>query len=546
MNMYDTYRFKISNMKITFTKLGHRGHIHLLMPLLAIVVVAGVGYATLNYSHAAAPANWKGVLEEGGASSGYCLTAAGTTKTSKVVLSPCSAGNSSQSWSLYNVSTATVMGETGVQEFYLENGAGSNQCLNNPYGSKSNGTAMQIYTCNAMDKNALWVWGVKFTGKGLSAHQLINVASISGTAGKCLDDAYGTLAANTKVQTWTCKTRGQTNQNWFEANAPSGGGSSGSGTYSVVGNSIKNASGQQVIVHGVDRPSMEWGCNGQAAGGASGPIPASDFTTMKSKWNANAVRVPLNQDFWLSGAAKYCSSYQSNVATLVKNAEAAGLIVILDLHWSDKGSLSNGNPGQQCMADQNSVTFWKQLAAVYKSDPKVWFELYNEPHDVTWAQWLNGGSACGYTTVGMQQLYNAVRGAGANNIVVAGGKDWASNLNGVPKINGNNIAYAIHFYRQSAANSFNEAGIDSQFGGTYNSAPVISTEFGDMVCDGQPFVQSLLTYFHQHNVGYTAWAWYVNGCSFTSIITDTAGDCAGTYTGCVIQKDMKAFGASPS
>jgi hypothetical protein len=32
----------------------------------------------------------------------------------------------------------------------------------------------------------------------------------------------------------------------------------------------------------------------------------------------------------------------------------------------------------------------------------------------------------------MQQLYSAVRAAGADNLVVAGGIDWAYDLSGVP------------------------------------------------------------------------------------------------------------------
>lgn len=40
------------------------------------------------------------------------------------------------------------------------------------------------------------------------------------------------------------------------------------------------------------------------------------------------------------------------------------------------------------------------------------FELYNEPHDVSWSQWLNGDG----TYAGMQEMYNAVRAAGAQSI----------------------------------------------------------------------------------------------------------------------------------
>lgn len=362
--------------------------------------------------------------------------------------------------------------------------------------------------------------------------------TITGVAGKCLDNQYSQNVDFNKIDRYSCNGAGA-QQGMINSGGGSGGGTTRSRTYTVVGNTIQNASGQTVMIHGVDRPSMEWSCNGASVTNGPGPIPASDFATMRDSWNANAVRIPLDQDFWLRSAARYCSAYRNNVANVVKEARAAGLIVILDLHWSDQGNLANARPGQQCMADQNSITFWKQVAERYKSNPNVWFELYNEPHDISWSTWLNGGSACGYQTVGMQQLYNAVRGTGANNIVIAGGNAWASDLNGVPKINGTNVAYAIHIYRQSG--SWSTSSWDHQFGTTASQVPVIATEFGDQVCDGQGFDQSLLSYFRAHKVGYTAWAWFAQSCQWPSLIKNAAGTCNNVAAACVIQKDMESY-----
>jgi endoglucanase len=343
--------------------------------------------------------------------------------------------------------------------------------------------------------------------------------------------------------------------------ASSSGGSSGGGgttqaSYTVVGNSIENANGQKVLVQGVDRPSLEWSCSGSSATGSGSGIPASDFTTMRTDWNSNAVRIPLDQDRWLTNAAQYCSTYKANVEAAVNEAEAAGMIVILDLHWSDQGNLATTASGQQCMPDQNSVTFWQQMATLYKGDPNVWFELYNEPYppgssqSAQWNTWQNGGSVtCSalvggntatWNTPGMQTLVNTVRATGANNIVIAGGLSYSSNLNSVPSLTGSNVAYAIHIYRQSAGASWSTAGWDSQFGSTSATKPVIATEFGDQGCDGSQFDPQLLSYFRSHNVGYTAWAWYAGSCNFTSIITNAAGACYGATSGCAIQSDMKS------
>jgi hypothetical protein len=326
-------------------------------------------------------------------------------------------------------------------------------------------------------------------------------------------------------------------------------------TYSVEGNKIVDSNGQQIMIHGVDRPSLEWSCTGSPVSNSGSGIPASDFSTMKSKWNANAVRIPVSEDRWLPGTADTCSGYQQTVENVVNEVRAQGMIAIIDLHWSDQGSSSNAS-GQQCMPDANSTTFWQQVATLYKGDPGVWFELYNEPYPSGgWSIWQNGGSvtcnalvggkSATWTTPGMQSLVNTVRATGAENIVIAGGLAYSSNLNGVPSLTGGNVAYAIHIYRQSAGATWSTGGWDSQFGNTSASKPVISTEFGDQGCDGSDFDPQLLSYFRSHDVGYTAWAWFAGSCNFTSIITDAAGDCYGATSGCAIQSDMESWGSSP-
>ncbi|HEY8965308.1 MAG TPA: cellulase family glycosylhydrolase, partial [Candidatus Methylacidiphilales bacterium] len=118
--------------------------------------------------------------------------------------------------------------------------------------------------------------------------------------------------------------------------------------------------------------------------------------------------------------------------------------VILDLHRFLA-------PGDNC------VDFWKDAAARYKNNPAVLFDIFNEPHDISWEVWRNGGTveASGkppFHSPGMQGLVDAVRGTGAKNIIVAGGLAYAYDLTGILKgyalddKGGNGIMYATHFY----------------------------------------------------------------------------------------------------
>jgi endoglucanase len=292
--------------------------------------------------------------------------------------------------------------------------------------------------------------------------------------------------------------------------------------YYVSGNTVCTADGRPHLLHGVDRPSLEWGPGGEH-------INSDDFQLMAS-WGANVVRVALNQDFWLADSPLYAANYASLVDHVVALAEAAGMDVILDLHWSDRGTLgsctNSGSKGcQQLMADPNSVQFWTEVAARYGQDGRVAFELYNEPHDVSWEIWLHGGTTSqGWQAVGMQDLYDAVRATGANNLVIAGGLDFAYDLTGVPShlIDGYNVLYATHPYNNAPQRM--PPNWEHSWGFLAQTQAVIATEFGDTSPQcASDFNQQLIAFADSHHASWTAWAWFPSGCSFPSIIADWQG-----------------------
>lgn len=268
--------------------------------------------------------------------------------------------------------------------------------------------------------------------------------------------------------------------------------------YTVSGKNLIDPNGNKVTIRGVCRPSFEWNPVGEKASRA-------DYALMKNNWKANAVRISLNQDYWLAG-----SSYAETIDQQIDWIRELDMGVILDLHWNQGA--------QQNMADKNSLTFWSQVAARYKSNPWIMFELYNEPRDISWSVWLNGDS----TWAGMQQMHDVIR-AVADNTVIVGGLNWAFDLSGVIsgayKVKGTNIAYATHPYDYDGKQLAQWAGA---FGALAATAPVIMTEFGQY-CATNTYVEDLLNYAEALGIHYTAWAWYVNGCSFPSVISDWNG-----------------------
>ncbi len=324
------------------------------------------------------------------------------------------------------------------------------------------------------------------------------------------------------------------------------------GGYYTNGATVCSADGTEHLFHGVDRPSLEWDAAGEWNN--SEGIPRSDFAAMAA-WHANVVRIALNQDFWLAGAALHDPNYAGTVDQAVKDAEASGLDVILDLHWSDRGDLTasvagqgqgqSGHADQQQMADANSKQFWTEVASKYQGDGHVLFELYNEPHDISWSVWLHGGAVGNYQAVGMQDLYDTVRATGANNVVIAGGIGWAFNLSGVSanRIQGYNIMYATHpYFPQDPATQW-----DSKFGylATQDIAPVIATEFGDGSdnCTGA-WDSNLTQYADQHHISWTAWAWWTAGCSFPALISDW--DYTPTVQGAAVKAALANYPYQPA
>lgn len=307
--------------------------------------------------------------------------------------------------------------------------------------------------------------------------------------------------------------------------------------YAVSANRIIDAAGRTVAVHGVDRPSLEWSCTRQPVTGSGSGIPATDFATMRAD-GANTVRIALNEDSWLSSSdrmpvADPCPTYVATVTAAVTAARRAGLAVVLDLHWSDADQPALP-AAQQCAPDRDSLTFWREVASSERGDGGVWCELYNEPHDITWAQWRDGGAiTCAgrsFQAVGMQSLVDAVRAAGASNVVLVGGLDWAYDLPGAlaEHLLGANVAYATHPYAGKGGGS---ADWPRAFGDVARSVPVVATEFGRTDCAASsPYDQQILDYLRTRGVGYTAWAWFSGGCGFPSLLTGSALSAVGALT----------------
>ena len=227
----------------------------------------------------------------------------------------------------------------------------------------------------------------------------------------------------------------------------------------VAGTKVVNSKNEPVRLRGVNAASLEWTSNGEGHIVESVRVAIDD-------WHVNHIRLPMSQDRWFGKAPEQSDegkAYRALVDQVVQLCASKGVYIMLDLHWSDVGEWGR-NIGQHSMPDENSLAFWKDLAPVYANHPAVIYDLYNEPHDVTWDIWLSGGAVTDrpnnrrggtpktFQAVGMQTLLDAVRATGAKNVIIAGGLNWAYDFDGIldgrqlKDPNGNGVIYANHVY----------------------------------------------------------------------------------------------------
>jgi hypothetical protein len=292
------------------------------------------------------------------------------------------------------------------------------------------------------------------------------------------------------------------------------------GPLSVQGNRIVDAQGSTVVLRGLQR-------DGTQGGPGTSPVPVtadelSWLTTGHSgSWQADVIRIPLGSAQWTGACPKLASSpsaYRAGIDAEVASITMQHAVALIDLHTSTAGCASIA---RHAMPDAPvTQTFWRDVATHYATNDLVAFELYNEPHFVPDAEWLNGTSsataqdcdltvppaptAAGrvqqqswlascqasmpkYQAVGMQELYDLVVRAAPGHLVVIDGTGWGTTPSSLP-VNAwaGQLVYAVHPYTcptpgsscdttQNAVANLNEL---NRWTGVSSSTPVMVTEMG--------------------------------------------------------------------
>jgi len=295
----------------------------------------------------------------------------------------------------------------------------------------------------------------------------------------------------------------------------------------VDGDQIVRTDGSPIQLGGVNRAGAEYAC-AQGWGIFDGPVDKASIKAIGS-WHANAVRIPLNEHCWLgiNGVPDQYGgkAYRNAIAGFVHRIERQGMNVILDLHWTNHGDQLA--LGQQKMPNaDHTPAFWRSVAKRFGDDRAVVLDLFNEPHDVSWACWRDGCQLDGWQAVGMQRLVDVVRNAGAYNVLLLNGIGWGGDISAWaanrPDDPRDQLVAGWHLYNFSAC-TIPTCWTDQADNGVGDVAPILIGELGQSDC-ATWFVDQLMGWADERDLGYLAWTWNDwPQCDGPTLITDFDG-----------------------
>ena len=291
-------------------------------------------------------------------------------------------------------------------------------------------------------------------------------------------------------------------------------------TLSISGNHITDGRGHTVHLHGVNRSGTEYACI-QGWGMFDGPSDAASVRAIAA-WQANLVRVPLNEDCWLgiNGVKPAYSGarYRRAIVAYVHRMSAAGLHAELSLIWGAPGrSQATYQPGAP--DEDHSPAMWRSLARTFARTPGVILAPWGET--IVDARCFLRGGTCEatygphdvpYRTAGMQQAVSVMRAAGYRGPIAIPGLDYANDLTAwlshEPRDPLHQLIAEAHVYGKNTCST--PACLTRTMAPVARRVPLIFAETGqsyDGSSCGASNIASIVGWADAHGAGWAAWTW---------------------------------------
>ncbi len=221
----------------------------------------------------------------------------------------------------------------------------------------------------------------------------------------------------------------------------------------------------------------------------------------KDNWGINLLRVGIQCGFYGDGSSPdnwnwiepYVDEQISLLDRVIKDGEQYGVYILVD--WHAFGDLSDPS------LHDRTIRFWKWFANRYKESPVVLYEIFNEPHDISWSEWK----------VQATEVVDTIRAIDPDSVIFVAGLDWGYDLSQVKEdpIERENIAYITHPYPDKE-NAKTREQWEKYFGYLADTYPIIASEFQfpiDGVGDYE-WGHNFHTYLYQKKISFTGWSIY--------------------------------------
>ncbi len=256
------------------------------------------------------------------------------------------------------------------------------------------------------------------------------------------------------------------------------------GRLRVEKTALVNEKGEPVLLKGVSTHGINW---------FPDYVNASAFLTLRDEWGVNCVRLAMYTEEYNG----YCAggdkeALKAVIDRGVKAAADLGMYVIIDWHI-----LSDGDPRKN---QAQAVEFFGELAARYRDQKHVLYEICNEPNGgVSWAD------IKGYA----QTVIGVIRSQDPESVILVGTPTWSQDVDVVaesPLESVSNVLYTFHFYAATHGEAY-RAKVEKA---VERGLPVFVSEFGISEASGNGRLDTAegdrwIAFLKQHGIGYVCW-----------------------------------------
>lgn len=187
-------------------------------------------------------------------------------------------------------------------------------------------------------------------------------------------------------------------------------------------------------------------------------------------------------------------SRKQDMIKAVDAAIAAGIYIIIDWH-----NLSDGNSMKY---KSEALTFFREMAELYKNTPNVLYEICNEPNgdNVTWQ---------GVVKPYAEEVISAIRQIDDDGVILVGTPNWSQRVDIAADdlLAFDNIMYVCHFYAGSHFSDLRDK-VEYALG---KDAAVFVTEWGTTANTGDSILYpeetfAWIDFMDEHKISWANWS----------------------------------------